>query len=69
MYICICSAVNERQIALAVNEGATKLKDLRRSLGIANDCGRCAPCVKQCLKNALDQHCKRTDFQENLVAA
>ncbi len=52
MYICVCQAVTERQITVAVNQGARTLKDLRRELGVASECGRCASCANQCLKKA-----------------
>ncbi|HRD32895.1 MAG TPA: (2Fe-2S)-binding protein [Rhodocyclaceae bacterium] len=52
MYICLCSGVTERQIGIAVAEGATKLRDLRECLGVAADCGRCAQSAKECLRSA-----------------
>lgn len=52
MYICICHAVTESQILQAAREGTTKLKDLRRKLGVSSDCGLCANCAKQCLQDA-----------------
>mgnify|MGYP001258161263 CR=1 FL=1 len=52
MYICICHAVTERQIHQAARDGARTLKDLRRDLGIASECGRCAGCANQCLHQA-----------------
>lgn len=41
MYICICSAVTERQVLHAVADGATTLEDLQIDLGVAMSCGRC----------------------------
>lgn len=55
MYVCVCSAVTERQIYQAARAGATTLKDLRRDLGVTSECGRCATCARQCLREA--QNC------------
>lgn len=56
MYICICSAVTERQVHKAVEAGATTMQDLRQTLNIAMDCGRCTPCAKKCLREAQQCH-------------
>ena len=50
MYVCVCKAVTERQVHQAVCDGARSLKDLRRELGVTSDCGQCAVCARQCLK-------------------
>ncbi len=50
MYICVCHAVTDRQIREAAQAGARTLKDLRRELGVTRDCGRCASCAHDCLK-------------------
>lgn len=55
MYVCVCKAVTERQIHEAAQGGARTLSDLRRELGVTIDCGRCASCARDCLKEA--HHC------------
>ncbi|MCB5185054.1 (2Fe-2S)-binding protein [Methylobacillus gramineus] len=50
MYVCVCRAVTDRQIFQAARAGASSLKDLRRELGVASECGQCASCAKQCLR-------------------
>lgn len=52
MYVCICRAVTERQINEAVQGGARTLKDLKSELGVACDCGLCAPCARACIEEA-----------------
>lgn len=54
MYVCVCNAVTERHIAQAVEQGARRLRDLRTSLGVAADCGRCASCAHSCLRTTLN---------------
>ena len=55
MYVCVCMGVNERQIHEAVKAGALTMKDLRRDLGITQECGLCAPCARACLKAARSE--------------
>jgi bacterioferritin-associated ferredoxin len=52
MYICVCKAVTEKQIFQAAQAGARRVKDLKNSLGVASECGRCATCAKSCLSDA-----------------
>lgn len=59
MYVCLCNAVTDRQIAQAVEAGATRLRDLNRELGVAAECGKCAACAKQVLHDCLHDLAKR----------
>ncbi len=52
MYVCVCNAVTDTQIREAALNGARTLKDLRRDLGVARECGRCATCAQKCLREA-----------------
>ena len=52
MYVCICNGVTDREIREAVSRGARTLKDLRRELGVASDCGKCASCANEVLCEA-----------------
>jgi bacterioferritin-associated ferredoxin len=47
-------AVTQRQILEAVQGGARTLKDLRRELGVASECGNCASYAQQCLAEARE---------------
>ncbi|MFC5769997.1 (2Fe-2S)-binding protein [Thauera sinica] len=67
MYVCVCNAVTERHIFEAARSGMTRLRQLRETLGVTADCGRCAKCAHQCLRDALtrpadadDQICIRS---------
>jgi len=52
MYVCICKSVTDRDIREAALRGACTLKDLRRELGVASDCGKCASCAREVLCEA-----------------
>ena len=51
MYICICNAVTDSQIRNAAHGGCTRMRDLREQLGVAGDCGKCAPAAQAVLKS------------------
>ncbi len=55
MYVCVCNAVTDKQIHIAVAEGARTLKDLKRELGVGAECGRCLSCARTCLKEAAKE--------------
>lgn len=43
MYICLCNAITDNAIRKAVEEeGIGNIRELRNSLGVANQCGKCA---------------------------
>lgn len=52
MYVCICNAVTESQIRHAAANGASTMRELRQTLGVAAECGRCAGCAMTVLKEA-----------------
>jgi bacterioferritin-associated ferredoxin len=54
MIVCVCKAVSERQIRLAVKGGAASLRDLTRALGVGTCCGKCLPEAKAALCASLD---------------
>jgi bacterioferritin-associated ferredoxin len=56
MIVCVCKAVSDRHIRAAVADGATRLKDLTRELGLGTCCGKCLPEAKSALAASLGQH-------------
>ncbi|ROO24252.1 bacterioferritin [Salinisphaera orenii MK-B5] len=49
MYVCVCNAVTDCQIREAYCAGACSMRELRKRLGVAGCCGRCAPCARDVL--------------------
>jgi bacterioferritin-associated ferredoxin len=49
MYVCLCQGVTDRQIREAVEDGASTMRQLRKELGVAASCGRCAMHAKALL--------------------
>lgn len=52
MYVCICKRVRDREIVDAVQDGARNLRDVSRRLGVARQCGKCAPYACQIIQQA-----------------
>jgi len=42
MYVCLCNGVTDTHIKEAVQKGCHRMRDLRRELGVTNQCGKCA---------------------------
>ncbi|MCG6869090.1 MAG: (2Fe-2S)-binding protein [Gammaproteobacteria bacterium] len=55
MYVCICNAVTDKQIQREIDNGATSMRDLSRSLGVATCCGVCGMCARSMLRDAGEQ--------------
>ena len=53
MIVCVCKAVSERRIGLAVQQGAVCLRDLARDLGVGTCCGKCIPDARLALSAAV----------------
>ncbi|MFT6276087.1 MAG: bacterioferritin-associated ferredoxin, partial [Halioglobus sp.] len=41
MYVCICKGITDTQIRAAVEDGASSLREVRNTLGVASQCGKC----------------------------
>lgn len=54
MYVCICHAVNEKQIRRAVEHGVRDYSTLSAELGVGTACGRCRDCACEVLAEALE---------------
>lgn len=54
MIVCVCNNISDREIRQAIDFGITSMAELRRDLGIATCCGKCAPCAKEVLHEHLD---------------
>lgn len=49
MYICVCKAVTDQQIKLAIADGHCSRRQLHQCLGVGSACGKCNPHIKQIL--------------------
>lgn len=57
MYVCLCNGVSDSQIKKAIcQNGACSMKCLAKQLGVATQCGKCAPLAKEILQESLKQN-------------
>lgn len=52
MYVCLCNGVTDTHIKEAVQKGCHRMRDLRRELGVTNQCGKCASHALEILNEA-----------------
>jgi bacterioferritin-associated ferredoxin len=53
MYVCLCKAVTDRQIRDAINGGCCSFSEVRKTLGVATECGKCGQHAKSIVKTAV----------------
>ena len=41
MYVCVCKAITDKELRLAIEEGANTTQSLREKLGCIIQCGMC----------------------------
>jgi bacterioferritin-associated ferredoxin len=52
MYVCLCSAVTDREIRQCAELGARSLEDVREALGVAIGCGKCEQVARALISEA-----------------
>jgi bacterioferritin-associated ferredoxin len=61
MYVCLCQGVTDGQIREAIYDGCCSYRDVRETLGVASQCGKCACLAKQVVRDTLgDIHASQT---------
>jgi len=53
MYVCLCQGVTDGQIKEAIYEGCCSYRDVRETLGVGTQCGKCACFAKQVVRETL----------------
>ena len=54
MYICHCQGITDSEIKAAIASGsANTMKDLRKTIGVAAQCGKCSRFTRQLLNQSL----------------
>ena len=61
MYVCICKGITDTQIRAAVQDGASSLQDVRNSLGVASQCGKCGILTQDILRESLNNLCENNE--------
>lgn len=53
MYVCLCNAITDKAIREAVGEGAGNMRELRKALGVASQCGKCTQVAQQIVDETI----------------
>lgn len=54
MYVCICKGITDTQIRAAVQDGASSVRDVRNTLGVASQCGKCGMLTRDIVRESLN---------------
>ncbi len=54
MFVCLCHAITDTQIKEAVGQGDMSLSDVKKRLGVASQCGKCAKMATQIIQAQVD---------------
>ncbi|MGH8352488.1 MAG: bacterioferritin-associated ferredoxin [Pseudomonas sp.] len=55
MYVCLCQGVTDGQIRDAIFDGCCSYREVRQTLNVANQCGKCACLAKQVVRETLTE--------------
>jgi len=55
MYVCLCQGVTDGQIREAIFEGCCSYREVRETLQVAKQCGKCACLAKQVVRETLSE--------------
>jgi bacterioferritin-associated ferredoxin len=53
MYVCLCKGITDSQIRAAIADGASSFKEVRNTLGVASQCGKCGILTREILRETL----------------
>ncbi len=67
MYICICTAIREREVDAAVRAGAKRPADVFRACGKSPQCGTCACDMRERIARTVAHD--RANVPQTLLAA
>ena len=66
MYVCICKGITDTQIRAAVQDGAASIREVRNTLGVASQCGKCGIMAREIVRESLGA--EQTDNEQLFYA-
>lgn len=54
MYVCLCKGITDTQIRAAVQDGASSMREVNRTLGVASQCGKCGITARDIVRESLN---------------
>ncbi|MGY3944632.1 bacterioferritin-associated ferredoxin [Aeromonas tecta] len=55
MYVCLCRGITDTQIRKAVQAGKTEFRQLKQSLEVGAQCGKCVRMAMEIISTELDK--------------
>lgn len=55
MYVCLCRGITDTQIRKAVQAGKTEFRQLKQSLEVGTQCGKCVRMTMEIIATELDK--------------
>ena len=62
MYVCVCKGITDSQIRAAIEDGATSLRDVHNTLGVASQCGKCGIAARDLVRETLLDSAEEQDL-------
>jgi len=62
MYVCLCKGITDSQIRAAIEDGANSFKEVRNTLGVASQCGKCGILTREILRESLLDNAQEQDL-------
>lgn len=59
MFVCVCNAITDHDIAAACAEGCATVQDIAARTGASTCCGTCAQAVDQIINRCREQAASR----------
>ena len=60
MYVCLCKGITDKQIKLAIQDGANSMRQLNRCLGVGGQCGKCTRQARDILRESNESSANET---------
>ncbi len=54
MFVCVCHAIRERDVAGAIDTGAQSIGQVYQQLGVRPSCAKCVPHIRDMTRSATD---------------
>ena len=55
MYVCLCRGITDTQIRKAVQAGKTEFRQLKQSLEVGTQCGKCVRMAMEIIATEIDK--------------
>ena len=65
MYVCLCKGVTDGDIKTAVKGGCRDMRTLKRTTGLATQCGKCSCHAREVLHEQIQTHANHVEIHSD----